>query len=103
MLLTEQQCLINILALKRGGGGLSSAEGLLPGYSNKIKNAFFLLLPASLRHKQPSTKESGSGWKNMRHRQTFFSELRLMYLEIELHNCQYSLSKQQQNTKEIQS
>lgn len=64
-----------------------------------IKNAFFPLLPASLRH----TERVEEGGKKMRHGQTFFNELRLMHLEIELHNCQCSPSKQQQNTEEIQT
>ena len=52
--------------------GLSSAEGLTPGYSNKVKNAFFSLLLASLRDKEPSSKESGSGWKKYEAQPNFF-------------------------------
>ena len=49
------------------------------------------------------TERVEEGGKKMRHGQTFFNELRLMHLEIELHNCQCSPSKQQQNTEEIQT
>ena len=43
MLLTEQQCLINILTLKSGVSPQRKGR-LTPGYSNKIKNAFFFPL-----------------------------------------------------------
>ena len=43
--------------------------------------------------KSPLKRRVEVGGKNMRHSQTFFNELRLMHLEIELHNIANAVSQ----------